>query len=941
MIDQLKIYSLLWAKKKDNAGKLWWLPLSMHLQDTMAVMRFLWQHWLSTGQKEIIVKSLSYDNMTEEAILAAEKLAVFLAGVHDIGKCTPVFQTQKGYQNSVDLDIALLNRIELAGLAGIATIGFNDGERKRSHHTITGEYLLGKFGVKSDIASIIGAHHGKPADTPNTISDLNDYQTVLFQTEKGPQKEIWQNMQRHLLNKALQEADFVNADSEPDIAMLPSISEPGQVLFSGLVIMADWIASNEEYFPLINLENIVSQDNTRWQNGIKKWFEQNPSEAPDIIDPAFADDYYQKRFGFLPREFQEKVFTAIAETDEPGIFILEAPMGGGKTEAALAAAEELMAKKKLNGLFFGLPTQATSNGIFPRINDWLKNLADEYGVRETMKLMHGKAALNELQDDLTQGVYVDEDYGSGVLTAAWFAGRKTAILSDAVVGTVDHFLLAALKQKHLALRHLGLAKKIIIIDEVHAYDAYMDVFLTRAIEWMGAYGIPVVLLSATLPAEIRQKLIRAYLSGQGKGIKDKEVVNYAVIFDSENYPLLTYTDKGKIYQKKDFVKKKDRQISVKALAEENLITTLKQLLVNGGVVGIIVNTVKRSQHIFEQLTATFGNNVSLLHAKFIDTDRMIKEKILMQNIGKGAKRPKRDIIVGTQVLEQSLDIDFDVLITDLCPMDLLLQRVGRLQRHDITRPQGMNEPVLYVMGQSDTLEFEKGAVAIYGTYLLARTQKILPKDNIAIPSAISKLVQQVYGDEEISYPAEIQELYEQAKKQHFMKLAQEKDKAERQFLLRRPRKNKPKKNLIGWLDTASAADSEENAIAQVRDTEESIEIIALLKCGKGYGCFAEKEDISAQITNYEVAKEVAKQTLKLSRLIALTAFGSVAKTINWLEEYNQNNLAVWQQQPWLKGSLGIIFEPAEDGNTGKFVLGDITLTYNSDIGLQMIKNSDD
>lgn len=196
MIDQLKIYSLLWAKKKDNAGKFWWLPLNMHLQDTMAVMRFLWQHWLSTGQKEIIAKSLSYDNMTEDTALVAEKLAVFLAGVHDIGKCTPVFQTQKGYQNSVDLDIALLNRIELAGLAGIATIGFNDGERKRSHHTITGEYLLGKFGVKSDIASIIGAHHGKPADIPNTISDLNYYQPVLFQTEKGPQKEIWQNMQR-------------------------------------------------------------------------------------------------------------------------------------------------------------------------------------------------------------------------------------------------------------------------------------------------------------------------------------------------------------------------------------------------------------------------------------------------------------------------------------------------------------------------------------------------------------------------------------------------------------------------------------------------------------------------------------------------------------------------------------------------------------------------
>ena len=366
------------------------------------------------------------------------------------------------------------------------------------------------------------------------------------------------------------------------------------------------------------------------------------------------------------------------------------------------------------------------------------------------------------------------------------------------------------------------------------------------------------------------------------------------------------------------------------------------MLVNGGVVGIIVNTVKRSQAIFAQLVANFGDIVSLLHAKFIDTDRLQKETTLMQNIGKGANRPKQAIIVGTQVLEQSLDIDFDVLITDLCPMDLLLQRVGRLQRHDITRPQGMNEPVLYVMGQSDTLEFEKGAVAIYGTYLLARTQKILPKEKIAIPSDISKLVQRVYGDEELVYPADIKESYEQAKKQHLAKLDKENAKAKSQFLLGKPHlKIKPEKNnLIGWLETAAVADSEENAIAQVRDAEESIEIIALLKCGNGYGYFAEKEDISAQITNYEVAKAIAKQTLKLSRMIALTAFGSVAKTINWLEEYNQNNLAVWQQQPWLKGSLGIIFEPADDGNTGKFVLGDITLTYNSDIGLQMIKNSD-
>lgn len=933
--------SFLWAKKKDQNGRFFWLPLIGHLKDTMGVMDFLWNHWMSEGQKEIIIHALS--DTGEEATDTAHRLTCFLAGIHDIGKCTPVFQTQKGYQNSQDLDIALLNRLEQVGLTGISTLKLDDDARKRSHHTVTGEYLLQCLRVQKDVASIVGAHHGKPVDREEAVVNLKFYPRYCFQDEKeGSCQRLWLAMQKEILNRALKNTGFVDSEGNPEVASLPKISETGQVLLSGLVIMADWIASNEAYFPLIPLEEGETETREeRLQHGMMTWREKNPVEATEVMSIPDVKEYYRERFDFPPRSFQQKVFDTIANTENPGIFILEAPMGCGKTEAALTAAEELMAEKKLDGLFFGLPTQATSNGIFPRIEDWFNRFAETYDKFGIMKLMHGKAALNELQEELIGRVNIYEEMGAGVLTSQWFAGKKTAILSDAVVGTVDHFLLAALKQKHLALRHLGFSKKVVIIDEVHAYDAYMDVFLSRAIEWMGAYGIPVMLLSATLPKGIREKLIQAYLLGQGKGIRIRDKKKYAPIFQAEAYPLLTYTDEGTVQQRRDFTKEEDRCVAVRQLEEDHLEETLEALLVHGGVAGVIVNTVGRAQALFERLMKVFGTDVSLLHAKFIDTDRVAKEKVLMKNIGKEAKRPWRAIVIGTQVLEQSLDIDFDVLITDLCPMDLLLQRIGRLHRHQISRPEGLSTPVLYVMGQSDTLTFEKGASAIYGDYLLARTQKLLPQE-IFLPRDISPLVQSVYDDTAIHWDKGLQESYESAKAKHEIKIMKKTNTAQNQFLLQKPHlKIKPDKyNLIGWLDTAAIFDSEENALAQVRDAEESIEVIVLMKYDAGYGFFCKKEDISHQVENYKVAKEIAKQTLKLSSSIARLAFGSVQKTIEWLENYNRKNLYSWQQQPWLKGSLGILFEPVDDGKTGKFHLGDVTLVYNYNIGLQMFRNND-
>ena len=368
------ILSMLWAKKKELANQFYWLPLTVHLTDTMGVMKFLWQHWVSEGQKNNIIKTLELTAPNLEIEDAAVNLARFLAGVHDIGKCTPMFQSQKGYSNSKDLDMSILEQLELSGLAGMEQINFDVAARRRAHHTIMGEYLLRNFGVRQDIASIIGAHHGKPADTEESVTDLRAYPEYIYQESQGVIHEQWQDMQKKLLNDALKATGFVDSRGEADVALLPKIGEPGQVILSGLLIMADWIASNESYFPLIPLgEKALPNTMERLRHGIAAWSAYNPVESLDVTSVPSADMYYQKRFNFSPRAFQQKIFDVAASTDNLGMLILEAPMGSGKTEAAVAAAEELMGKKKLDGLFFGLPTQATSNGIFPRINAWLKN----------------------------------------------------------------------------------------------------------------------------------------------------------------------------------------------------------------------------------------------------------------------------------------------------------------------------------------------------------------------------------------------------------------------------------------------------------------------------------------------------------------------------------------------------------------------------------------
>lgn len=922
-----KIFWAKKAKKESGSDQLLWLPLTVHLEDTMNVSRWLFVNWLSESQRELCIQGLrGCGNRKDVTTDLACDLAAFLGGIHDIGKATPAFQAKKGFNNSQILDDELLYKLERAGFLGISDVEFS--EAAYSMHALAGEVILKKFRAKDDIGSIVGGHHGKPIDSLLKLYDQGAYYAKNYFQSDDPNSPIyrkWYSAQKNIFEWALSENGFSCAEN------LPEITKPAQVIYEGLLIMADWIASNTEYFPLIDIDEDAPEDsNSRCRSGLARW---SKSKALKINPCQGKYKLFNKRFGseekeFSPNAFQNAVYDTTDSIEEPGIMILEAPMGLGKTEAALVAAELFMAKTGSSGLFFGLPTQATSNGMFSRVESWLESFTEDYDASQSIRLSHGKAALNDDMNKLksyAKQINADGPIDEGVFVNEWFSGRKKAMLDDFVVGTVDVFLLSALKQKHLALRHLGFSKKVVIIDEVHAYDAYMQQYLERAISWMGAYGVPVILVSATLPSEKRKSLVKAYLGGMG--------VNRDICFpddlgSTENYPLITYTD-GKEIKVRTNPKTKEKKIRAEITDESKLIGTISELLKNGGVLGIVVNTVKRAQKFGRMCKAEFGDDlVEILHSSFIAADRVKKETDLVNMIGKDGVRPEKKIVIGTQVIEQSLDIDFDVMITDLCPIDLLLQRAGRLHRHNIGRPVGLEDPVLYVMGTNRMFKFDRGSKMVYGNYLLIRTQYYLP-DIIHIPADIPVLIRKVYGEEEPALEPPLMEVYEKSITRHRIEIEKKEARAQ-VFRLDRPKQGK---NLIGWLKNMDDPKTEETAAAQVRDVHESIEVIAVKKSGTGYGTFNDGTDISGIVSEPGIAKELAKQTIRIPDHIVQRA--GVADTIKALEEYNCRELREWQDQPWLKGELGIIFD-----ENGCFELNGKLLKYDNEYGLSEVKDEE-
>ncbi|WP_089227255.1 CRISPR-associated helicase/endonuclease Cas3 [Actinacidiphila glaucinigra] len=817
------------------------------MEDSAAVAGLLWDRWLPAAVRRVVAEPFAGDEGD------ARRLLVWLAGIHDVGKATPAFACQ------VD---GLADVMRAAGLE-MPYLKQWGADRRMAPHGLAGQVLLQEWLEErcgwsgrstAQFAVVIGGHHGVPPE-PAQVADLDAHPELL--RTPGSSEALWRRVQEELLEACADEFGVRGRLGEWRRVLLP---QPVQVVLSAMVIVADWIASNPDLFPYFPAE----QGRTGAERAIAAWQALGLPEPWRPREPqGSAAELITARFelpkGAVVRPVQEAAVRVAREMPEPGLLIVEAPMGEGKTEAALAAAEVLAARSGAGGVFFALPTMATSNAMFPRLLTWLDRLPAGEGEQLSVLLAHSKAALNDDFAEVKFGarvasVDVDADgqvpmpgaeqraAPAELVAHQWLSGRKKGMLASFVVGTVDQLLFAGLKSRHLALRHLALVGKVVVIDEAHAYDAYMNTYLDRVLGWLGAYRVPVVVLSATLPAGRRRELAEAYAGAPGG------TEAFTPVGQASGYPLLTAVCPGHPpLLEQPAASGRAGSVRLEGLEDDLgvLAGRLEADLAGGGCVLVVRNTVKRVLETAKVLRAHFGSEaVTVAHARFLDVDRAAKDKDLLERFGPqatlGDGRPTKHIVVASQVAEQSLDVDFDLLVTDLAPVDLLLQRIGRLHRHERKdRPGRLQDPRCWVTGVDWTAEPPepvRGSQVVYGRHALLRSLAVLQPHLakagpvVRLPQDISPLVQQAYGPHPVG-PEGWAQAMAQAQLAHEQVRA---EKARAADTFRIGAAGKAGRPILGWLrGGAGDADDTRAGRAQVRDSPESLEVVVVEQCGDG------------------------------------------------------------------------------------------------------------
>lgn len=910
----------LWAKWSSNERGTWH-PLLFHLTDVAMCAEAMWDEVLSPAWKARLADKLG---LSEDS---ARAWTVYLTGLHDLGKACPGFQLQLNLPH-------IEGRLRAAGLK-------TEPAEWVPHGTVSAftlrEYLPERFGVAPSVANAfavaVGGHHGV-FPTNGNINDL-------------PDASLGGNSWRAARTRY---ADwFADLIAPPDATPPTACDHVAAVMFAGFVSVVDWIGSSETMFqhgvrtpdgePDLDPPSYRNYARIQAHKALKilGWTGWSPSSTPASFTEMFPH--------FRPRPVQRAAIDLASLLDGPALVIIEEQMGEGKTETAAYLADTWTTRLGQNGTYFALPTQATTNQMFDRIRAFLGHRYPADVVN--LQLLHGHAALSDVLKSLhneartrllditsVQDTDNNHPHEGGVIAAEWFAAGKRAILAPFGVGTVDQALLSALQVKHFFVRMYGLSSKTVIIDEVHAYDTYMSVLIERLLEWLGALRVPVILLSATLPSSRRKRLLdayRTYLRSAGGTLADAPIQLHVP------YPRISWATATSVGARSIAVDETRRRTLHLEWIDGRLPQHLPQQpgetitlgerltteLAEGGCCVVICNTLRRAQAVytalkpyFEGLASDGRPRLDLFHARYRQRDRAEREQRSLERFGKDGMRPDKAILVATQVVEQSLDLDFDVMVSDHAPADLLLQRSGRLHRHDRSdRPPRLREPRLLIVKPEavqtgDVPAFDPGSVYVYEQHiLLASWLALRERHLLRIPDDIEPLIEAVY--ETPSCPTDLS-----AELQHTWitsRAKMERDQA-KDTIEAKNRYIKPPHPALNLADISAHPKAEEspelhpNLQALTRLTELTVSVVCLFGTETQPRLDSDGQLVSRVLTE---KPDYAVMRALLNRSIALTD----ARVVHTL--LKQDPPKGWAQSPLLCHRY-LLFNDAATASVGRF-----------------------
>lgn len=703
----------LWAKSSEEGGH----GLLAHMLDVAAAAEEL-LHREPSSSRHWAARSFGLESGEVSRWLAC------VIGLHDFGKAIPGFQRKwrEGEQRCTSVGLTFPRPALDADVHSCATAVLLQ-EPLQQLTPAAAKWL--RHAVRA-----VSAHHGLHIRADELVKGR-----PVFEPDE------WKQAREELL------IAYWQTLAPQGVPQLKKLSFPAINWLAGLTSVADWIASNSEWFPLGESCDDLQQYYESARACATRALERlGWRGTTSLVEEAYSDDTATllarilSNYTAQPRELQKVGDTLLQGTSGPVLMLVEAAMGEGKTELAFIAHLRLQARNAHRGLYMALPTQATGNAMFSRVVSFLEKFARE---PLDVQLAHGAASFNEHASTL-RSIYlrgIDHDPAQSLYASSWFAQRRRPLLSPYGVGTVDQALYAVLNVKHHFVRLWGLGNRVVVLDEVHAYDTYTSDLITALLKWLKAVGSSVVLMSATLPRARRDELLRAWEIDPG-------------VVPEVSYPRVLVADRSHVdarsFQSRSMpaIQLGGLSPDLDAIADE----VCTRLTAEDGCGAVIVNTVGRAQTLYTLVRDRIAPDVRLIlfHARFPMDERTAIEKQVLSLFGVDGQRPKKGLLIATQVAEQSLDIDVDFMISDLAPVDLLLQRAGRLHRHGHrSRPRAHAQARLLVAGLTKNFPDLKATQweYVYVPYMLARTWATLRHESMLdMPQDIDRLVQCVYGE---------------------------------------------------------------------------------------------------------------------------------------------------------------------------------------------------